>query len=60
MQNRRVQTVMTYDQWKAEYKKRIRKSIMDTVSTCVQWGVITLLFTGMPLSMIIHRVAVGY
>lgn len=44
MQNRRVQTVMTYDQWKAEYKKRIRKSIMDTVSTCVQWGVITLLF----------------
>lgn len=60
MRTKRVQTVMTYDQWKAEYKKRIRKSIMDTVSTCVQWGVITLLFTGMPLSMIIHWVAVGY
>ena len=53
MQIKRVQTVMTYDQWKAEYKKRIRKSFMDAISTCVQWVVITLLFTGMPLSMII-------
>lgn len=60
MQIKRVQTVMTYDQWKAEYKKRIRKSFMDAISTFFQWIVLTLLFTGFPLGMIIHWAAVGY
>lgn len=58
--NKKVETVMTYEQWKEAHKKKIRKMLCDTVSTCFQWIVITVLFTGLPFGMVIHWLVVGY
>ncbi len=60
MKHKRIETVMTYEQWHKEYKRNIRKMIRNTLSTCFQWVVITLLFTGLPLGMITHWITTGY
>lgn len=51
---------MTYEQWTATFKHNLKKQIVHSLNTFFQWIVLTLLFTGFPLGMIIHWAAVGY
>lgn len=57
---KKIETVMTYDQWKIVYKKRLRKMVMDTVTTCFNWVLISLIFAGLPFGMLVHWITVGY
>lgn len=57
---KKIETVMTYDQWKSEYKKRLRKMVMDTATTCFNWVFISLIFAGLPFGMLVHWITVGY
>lgn len=52
--------VMTYDQWHKEYKRRIRRRFRKMVSVCFQWIILSIMFAGLPIGMLIHWVAVGY
>lgn len=60
MKNKKIETVMTYEQWRKEYKRRLWRMIHNTVSTCFQWIVLSLLFTGLPLGMFVHWIFAGY
>lgn len=57
---KKIETVMTYDQWKEEYKKRLRKMVMDTVTTCFSLVLISLIFAGLPFGMLVHWITAGY
>lgn len=57
---KKIETVMTYDQWKAAYKKRLKKMVMDTVAICFNWVLVSLIFAGLPFGMLVHWITVGY
>lgn len=60
MKRNKIETVMTYEQWKKEYKRSLRKMLFNTLSTCFQWVIIIGLFTALPFGMITHWLVVGY
>lgn len=57
---RKIETVMTYDQWKEEYKKRIRKIIKGKLEKIFYWIVIGFMFLSFPVLMIMHYIFIGY
>lgn len=57
---RKIETVMTYDQWKEEYRKRIKQFIKHKLERFLCWIVIGCLFFSFPVLMIMHYIIVGY
>lgn len=57
---RKIETVMTYDQWKEEYKKRIRKIIKCKLEKIFCWCVIGCMFLSFPVLIIVHYIFIGY
>ena len=60
MKRQKIETVMTYEQWQRAYKRNLKKAIRNTLSTCFQWAILSVMFAGLPLGMLIHWIGVGY
>lgn len=67
MKSRKIETVMTYDQWCKLFKKNIKRQILKRVRralkpicTAFNWFIISLMFLSLPMGMILHWVFVGY
>lgn len=57
---RKIETVMTYDQWKEEHAKRIIRFVKEKLEKFLCYVVISCLFVSLPVLMIIHYLVVGY
>lgn len=64
MKSKKIETVMTYDQWCVLMKKRAKRKILDyakrKINTVFNWIVISLMFLVLPIGMILHWLIIGY
>lgn len=54
MNRKKVDTVMTKEQWKQEIKKDLKKAVHDTIEQVLCWAVISAMFLALPVGMCIH------
>lgn len=52
--------LMTYEQWKAIYKKHIRKLIRQKVINFLYWLVTLAISVGLPFGIFFHWLFIGY
>ena len=52
--------MMTYEQWKAVYKKHIKNLIRRKAINCLYWLVTIAIFIGLPFGMFFHWLIIGY
>ncbi len=57
---RKIETVMTYDQWKEEYKKRLRKRIKNKLERILYRIALDCIFLLFPVLMFVHYFLIGY
>lgn len=67
MAYKKVEKVMTYDQWEEEIKNRRKKRIHSTINRVSKklerafyWIVISCMFWMLPMFVIAHYIVVGY
>lgn len=60
MKKQKVETVMTYNQWKKLYKHRLKKYIRCKVKYYIQWFLFGLFMAAIPVGMIAHWLLFGY
>ena len=54
MARMKVETVMTYEQWEKEHKKRIQKAVKDTTTQLLNDIGFAMLILAVPLCMVAH------
>lgn len=57
---KKVDTVMTYEDWCKAHRKTLKKIFRDTLSYCFRCVLISLMFTALPIGMFAHWLLVGY
>ena len=57
---KRVETVMTYDDWCKAHRKTLKKMVKDTASSLLQGLEIIIISVGLPVGMIAHWLLFGY
>ena len=61
MARNKIETVMSYDQWEQEHKRRIKKAVRDTVQGITRDIVTAMLILALPLGMVVHfLLSTGY
>lgn len=57
---KRVETVMTYDDWCKAHRKTLKKMVKDTASSLLQGLEIIIISVGLPVGTIAHWLLFGY
>lgn len=61
MTRNKIETVMSYDQWEQEHKRRTKKAIHDTIQGLTRDIATAMLILALPLGMVAHfLLSTGY
>lgn len=53
---KRVETVMTYEEWCKAHRKTLKKMAKNSM----QWLIFIVMFAGLPVGMFAHWLIIGY